>query len=445
MRKRSIVLLVAIMISITGCNSTKKNQEVNSEPTEVVTTLPAETSNSAMPESDTTLEVDKTPEADATPNGKEEAVQLGYPKIEISEIHKEYTSEDGKRTTLYFGRQSATLVDGAREEFPDLARELDTYFEDNKSAMERMADEWAKDAEQVIRENAFAEDREFSYSLNQEVNQLRNDRKILSLMLKVDSYLGGPHGNSTLSGATFDVETGKELLFSDVIWDMEGFKMVAEDFIVRTVEHYIPDMQDVEGDGFYPEYKETIADKMAHLDFALTDYGMRVFFQEYEIAPYAAGVIVVDIPYSYIRDFMKEAYVIDETSPKLFEIGLNQEYCLDFGDKGANYRVYVTRNDENNMISNVTLKSVTLKSEEQQLVVYQSDQQEGYIDGKYFFMRNINGKAYLLATFELSDGSNGTKETFVYKVENGKFVQTDEVQVGLLDDAKSIYDLNLGR
>ncbi len=427
MRKRSIALLVAVLISITGCNSTQKNQEVNSEPTEVVTTLPAETSNSAMPEPDT------TPEADVTPNGKEEAVQLGYPKIEISEIHKEYTSEDGKRTTLYFGRQSATLVDGAREEFPDLARELDTYFEDNGSAMERLAEEWSKEVQEWVEENEIAEESELSYSLNQVVKQLRNDRKILSLMLREDSYRGGPHGNSTLSGATFDVETGKELLFSDVIWDMEGFKMVAEDFIVHTVEHYIPDMQDVEEYGFYPEYKETIADKMDHLDFVLTDYGMRVFFQEYEIAPYAAGVIVVDIPYSYIRDFMKEAYVIDETSPKLFEIGMYQEYCLDFGDKGANYRVYVTRNDENNMISNVTLKS-----EEQELVVYQSDHQEGYVDGKYFFMRNINGKAYLLATFELSDGS---KETFVYKVENGKFVQTDEVQVGLLDDTKSIYDL----
>lgn len=419
MRKRSIALLVAVVISMTGCNSTKKSQVVNNEPSEVATVIPTEVSTTEPTEVMNTV----TPEVE----------QIGYPKIEISGVHKDYKSEDGKRTTLYFGRQSATLVDGAREEFPDLARGLDTYFEDNKSAMERLADEWSKDAEQVIRENAFAEDREFSYSLNQEVNQLRNDRKILSLMLKVDSYLGGPHGNSSLSGATFDVETGKELLFSDVIWDMDGFKMVAEDFIVYTVEHYIPDMQDVEGYGFYPEYKETIADKMEHLDFVLTDYGMRIFFQEYEIAPYAAGVIAIDIPYSYIRDFMKEAYVIDETSPKLFEIGMYQEYCLDFGDKGANYRVYVTRNDENNMISNVTLKS-----EEQELVVYQSDHQEGYVDGKYFFMRNINGKAYLLATFELSDGS---KETFVYKVENGKFVQTDEVQVGLLDDTKSIYDL----
>lgn len=102
------------------------------------------------------------------------------------------------------------------------------------------------------------------------------------------SYSGGAHGGSYLGGITFD-KSGKKLPLSKMT------KYAPADLknkIVKATNKKI----DKNPDLFFPEAKNTVLKKSLNkFDAFLKDNYLYVVYQEYELAPYAAGKTIVKV------------------------------------------------------------------------------------------------------------------------------------------------------
>jgi len=120
----------------------------------------------------------------------------------------------------------------------------------------------------------------------------RNDEKVISLVQRIYQYTGGAHGMTTQTGSTVDRLTGKSWSLADLFVPGAdyGGRLTA---IVRKVgaDRKLP-MWDFRGIG-------------VHSAFFLSDEGLVLFFQPYEIAPYSEGIVKIVIPYAKLSDIFR--------------------------------------------------------------------------------------------------------------------------------------------
>lgn len=110
-------------------------------------------------------------------------------------------------------------------------------------------------------------------------------------IVAMDSYrfMGGAHPNSYRSIFNFDLQNGTLLQIEDIILDIEGFRAAAERQF-REDQGLEETVSFQEAGFFMEEFK-------ASTEFALTEYGLLLYYNTYEIAPYAAGATEIMIPY----------------------------------------------------------------------------------------------------------------------------------------------------
>lgn len=117
--------------------------------------------------------------------------------------------------------------------------------------------------------------------------------ELLSIKITKSEYLGyEAHDHQNALTATYDLKTGKQLQLTDVVQDM--------DQLVRLVSAEL----NIRGDGFPNSYRpEELTAK--ELDkFVLTDQGLVIVFDPYEVAPFGIGYVEVLIPYNLLEDVL---------------------------------------------------------------------------------------------------------------------------------------------
>lgn len=130
----------------------------------------------------------------------------------------------------------------------------------------------------------------------------------LSMMADTSMYTGGAHGSIGIQSFLFDVSTGRELGMSDLVRDEASLAALHGLIATALVDEY--------GEMLFEDQAATlrayIADRSQQLDrvragqigystnttFLITPTGIRLFYQQYEIAPYAVGIPTVDLPFS---------------------------------------------------------------------------------------------------------------------------------------------------
>ena len=173
------------------------------------------------------------------------------------------------------------------EEYPELSEALKAWSEENTVAVQKEYEELLA----IAREDAGQREDFSGYSTDSSVQIVRADQKVFSFINEGYSYTGGAHGNGGTRGYSFDTETGEALLLSDVVTDKEAF---TEYLISRLEEEYASEDMLLEG---WQDQVRAETGQEESLSFSLTESGMRVYFSPYEIAPWAAGTITLDIPY----------------------------------------------------------------------------------------------------------------------------------------------------
>lgn len=114
------------------------------------------------------------------------------------------------------------------------------------------------------------------------------------------SYLGGAHGNALTEQRIIEKKTGRELKLSDFFTDLIELSSIAE--VIFRADQEIPVNVSLEDAGFWFE------NGLFHLNenFVLNGESIDFLYNQYEIAPYAAGLIYLSIPMDKIRHLLKK-------------------------------------------------------------------------------------------------------------------------------------------
>ena len=247
-------------------------------------------------------------------------------KVSVTE-QKLQEAESGEKLTYAAGCdtlvQFIKVEDSAKEA---LQKALD---QDNETQMELQRESYADilsfdqemssmnesdDSDEAATEDAG--DSSMRYSLESTVIVKRADDKILSYVRQNYSYTGSAHPSTMYTGNNYDPKTGKVLKLQDVVNDYDGLYQAVMDALVKVNESQ-------DNSVFFDEYKDTVksmfygadSDGSASsedygltdsLNWVMTDDGVYIIFNQYDIAPYATGQFIAEIPFG--TGFVNENY-----------------------------------------------------------------------------------------------------------------------------------------
>ena len=120
--------------------------------------------------------------------------------------------------------------------------------------------------------------------------------------------MGGAHPHQWSQWLNFDFVTGR-ILEKDEVFHLEAsadIESLLLDKLIRMQAEENPDMQvnsleDLQNMGFLQHTNMFIPD-----NFLLSKRGMLFLFNRYDIAPYSAGEIVIEVPYEEIGHYLKK-------------------------------------------------------------------------------------------------------------------------------------------
>lgn len=118
-----------------------------------------------------------------------------------------------------------------------------------------------------------------------------NKNGLLSITVGEYTYTGGAHGNALLYAYTFNTEDGGQYNLQDIFKPEADYRNRLEAIIKKDI------MSHNKNNYHFEQLKE-------NQDFYLTEEGLVVFFQPYEIASWADGFVRFIIPYNQISDLI---------------------------------------------------------------------------------------------------------------------------------------------
>ena len=146
---------------------------------------------------------------------------------------------------------------------------------------------------------------------------------ILEIRFLYSNYYGGSHGTYAYRTVAFDTKSGKEIVLSD-LWNNE------QDFR-NTVLSYMMLLAEKDNSNYYSERTAYVdSDNRESLFSALiedgrwflTDQGLLITSDPYELGPYSAGICEFEIPYEALENSIKSCFVPTNHKERHGELGL---------------------------------------------------------------------------------------------------------------------------
>ncbi|GAB4300524.1 MAG: DUF3298 and DUF4163 domain-containing protein [Ignavibacteriaceae bacterium] len=139
-------------------------------------------------------------------------------------------------------------------------------------------------------------DYHFTYEASFEVKYA--DDKYLSIVFSFYEYSGGAHGNFASTAYNLDLKTGKRLMLGDIIRDNAFEKLTS--LTVESLLRKFNSASLTEAGMF----EDTLIISQTQ-DYFLSENGITIQFDPYEIAPYYIGEIEADIGKQEILEILK--------------------------------------------------------------------------------------------------------------------------------------------
>lgn len=128
----------------------------------------------------------------------------------------------------------------------------------------------------------------------------RFDDKILSITSNCYEDRMGAHGSTTITGFNIDIETGKIIRFDKLISDKQKIKELIMSFLN---ENYKDDLME-----YYEDTIDSYLQGETELSYNITVEGINIVFQQYDLAPYAVGIITVPVNYEKNKELFNKNY-----------------------------------------------------------------------------------------------------------------------------------------
>ena len=300
MRKRLVsTALICGILSVSmlnGCG--KKTADATAGTTAIQENSSAE---------ETTTEAKESSAEETKVEGEGQVNQENQDPAAIVPVTVDY-SYDGDwkdQKTLFFSKVAQIkLLDDDHKKLQDVLKAL------NQSALD--------DQKSVIDENKEYAEQEYAsnpdmveYTFDRDILVARSDETVLSMAVMESSYLGGAHPFGATIGRTYDTQTGKELSLKDVVSDYDG---IYEYVKTQLEENYDQSM-------FFEDYQDTLQ-KMFYdesgdygtVQWTISQTGLSIYFNQYDLAPYVAGSQQVDISFKAQPQLFQSRYVVEKES-----------------------------------------------------------------------------------------------------------------------------------
>lgn len=156
-----------------------------------------------------------------------------------------------------------------------------------------------KEAKQYLKDNP---DEENKFVANVDFELKKNTDSALSIKVRYYTYSGGAHGYYQDIAYNVDMRTGKFLELMDLFKDNTKYKEVIDEEIKQQITNL--EKKDKENVGIY-NFKGIKENQ----NFYLQDDNLVVYFDLYDITPYAAGIPEFSINKKLISYMLKSEYV----------------------------------------------------------------------------------------------------------------------------------------
>ena len=302
LRKLSFILIFAILMTACGASAPMEDGREETAPVSAAleTTafaadmVPAEPAEGESPYTRTEyFRITKHSNAITGDDG----VTLVYENYALAE----FVSQDAARMEWVGG-----ILGGIRRDYQVDSSNLYTY------AGEFVA-EWGTDGF-------------YSYSNYQQLGVARHDDAVASLISLSSLYSGGSHPNSVQTAYNLDIDDQRLLTLEDVILESAAPELAK---LVRAGVDEKFTMIDG-GNGLFEDYGDTIDNSMVYGNMTpywyMNDRGLVIFYNQYELGPYAAGIIKVELPYESLTDILAEEYMPTVENTVLGDLLLRGEW-----------------------------------------------------------------------------------------------------------------------
>jgi len=297
MKKKIVMILVVAVagVCLFGCGADTKDDSVVSQ--EDVAVILREES-AALAQTAEGL-MSETEQITVEESVMEEV--LPVPEILITPIEEVWYTEDGTQVLLTSTYCKAEVVN---EGFETLAQALDEWSGLVYSEVLAMSEEYASWAAENY---SLAENPEnfVEFFTDLSYGAQRVDDVVVSFSGGQDAYVGGAHGLYSYTGYTFDVETGEMISLDRLIADDEVFQEAAIEHICKILESE-PYVSSV-----YEDYESILRGMFAqdgYISWYLSDEGIVIPFNPYEVGPYIMPELRVVLPYEEYAQYMAIKY-----------------------------------------------------------------------------------------------------------------------------------------
>ena len=287
---QKLILLIITAIFLTGCGASAPVED------DALAEMAPEYSLQATAETVPALAED-TATVTEEPEEREDGPEYFY----FTKYNNTVTDEQG-HNLLIENRCTPTFVSADPERSAWVGETLDRigreYAADSANLKEYAGDFVAEYGEELF----------YSYSNYQQLGVTRHDEAVVSLISLSSLYSGGAHPNAVQVAYNLDIANRRQLVLEDIIEEKaapELAQMVREGVDLKFA------MIDG-GNGLFEDYGDTIDNSMVYGNMTpywyLNDTGLVIFYNQYELGPYAAGIIKVELAYDALEGILLEDY-----------------------------------------------------------------------------------------------------------------------------------------
>lgn len=196
--------------------------------------------------------------------------------------HFHISTTDGKKEILCIKTAYPEIKNKDNSKF---IKNLNKQFKEIAESFEKGMEDYRDDISEYYTESEDDEGLPFENSLYYAVT--RNYDDIFSITFNEEYYLGGAHPNTIKTSFTYDAKKEKELTLPEILGKSQ--KETNELVIEKFYEEYgDEDLWDLE-------------EEAPNVSFCITGEDLVLYFQQYQIAPYAMGFPEVTIPLESIK------------------------------------------------------------------------------------------------------------------------------------------------
>lgn len=313
------LFVMAMLVNVTACGKAK-----NEETPQKTEPVKQEAEQNAKPEEHP--EETPVPEETETIVPEEKAAPLNVVKTSLGCQYTESVNDEWYSVETM--QDFFLLEDESAKDYPKLAKSLEDYKNENESTIETTMGslmEYFTD---------FVENREMGVALEDRTTRsvLRADQSYFSFLEQNESYYGGAHGGYMITGMAFDVNTGVRVTLSDIIKDAGKLKEIVA-----------KQLDEVYGDIFYEDVYQMIDSyETGSFTWSMDPFGITLYFNQYELAPYVAGAQMVDLTYEDYPDLLDGSF-FEPQEQYVLELYADEECAVDLNNDGVKETITVDR------------------------------------------------------------------------------------------------------